>query len=117
MQRGWLKHSQTFLTYLRDSATGSLFDHMVPLKSANNFIANCFDGVDDVLLGRDKLDLKKTIEDLEDRMEEHQNHMGFIYEANELPIAFYILEYNDGDCAPIGRGIWEFQPPRSPSPE
>ena len=117
MQRGWHKQRQTFLTYLRDSATGSLFDNMVQLKSANNFITNCLDGIDDVLLGREKLDLNNTTEDLEDRMEEHQNDMGFIYEANELPIAFYICEYNDGDHAPIGRGIWEFQPPRSPSPE
>jgi hypothetical protein len=57
---------------------------MIQLKTANNFITHCLDDVADVLKGREKLDLKNTIDNLADRMEEHQNHMGFLLEANEL---------------------------------
>ena len=117
MQSGWRKRRQTFLTYLRDRASGSSFDRMIQLKTANNFITHCLDDVADVLKGREKLDLKNTIDDLADRMEEHQNHMGFLLEANLVPLAFYICEYNCGEHAPIGKGVWHFQPPRSPSPE
>ena len=100
---------QTFLTFLDDRASGSLYNPMIMLSTANILVSNRLQDNYSPPQGREKIVLKNWMLDLQDRMLEISSHWGFTLEANDEWVAYYISEYNCGGLASIASGVWAFQ--------
>ena len=100
---------QTFLMFLTDHTSGSLYNPMILLSTANILVSNHLQDDHSPPQGREKIVLKNWLLDLQDRMEEISSHWGFTLETNDEWAAYYIREYNCGGFASITRGDWAFQ--------
>ena len=94
MPTGLGKHQQTFLKFLRDRVSGSLYNLIILYKTANVLVSNHLQDVKDPPEAQEKLVLKNCLLDLEDRMEEISSHWGFSLKTNDLWIDYQIKEYN-----------------------
>lgn len=100
---------QTFLMFLTDSSSGSLYNPMILISTANILVSNHLQDDHSPPQAREKIVLKNWLLDLQDRMEKISSHWGFTLKTNDEWVAYYICEYNCGGSASIERGVCAFQ--------